>query len=480
MFRIALLVLFFVAGCGREPRIEIRDDEVSWKQLLSNAAQLGIQPFSETRLFSSSSGPVSLAGYAPVKFGDLDHGSFLEVNEVEGGYEAVLAEASGPGAVTWIHSANPVGLLHIEIDGRRSVLSARTFFSGEWLPARGPFAVETAGGFNVHFPFVHRHQMKVSVQVESKEELGSLFYQIAWNRIHSPKKIVPFDLLGLSGEKELMKQLAADWKRGDVPSRRVVGSTSLRPGKTAIMLSATGKNCIQGLGIAAKSKAQLGQLGIELIWDDRPALECPLNMLCGVSSAFGNVDSVPVQVRGSSVLIRWPMPFERSAKIRLINQGSEEVEVALSAAYGSSERQEHFCGTFARFNNLETDSYRVLTLADIPGSGRVVGCMVQVENHSGRWWGEGDPVIYLNGDPAPAWRGTGTEDYFGYAWSSNDRFQHPLRGQTKAGVLYRYHLLDTIPFTRGARFDFEAQGLGGGLMDYSALVLWYDETSSTN
>jgi hypothetical protein len=87
----------------------------------------------------------------------------------------------------------------------------------------------------------------------------------------------------------------------------------------------------------------------------------------------------------------------------------------------------------------------------------------------------------------PVHRGTGTEDYFGFAWCSNITFQHPLRGQTRAdggrsahrmASMYRYHLLDTLPFHRWAKFQMEAWGLGSGSMDYEIALMWYAEPKS--
>ncbi len=101
---------------------------------------------------------------------------------------------------------------------------------------------------------------------------------------------------------------------------------------------------------------------------------------------------------------------------------------------------------------------------------------------STQWWGEGDEIIWLDREDEPAWRGTGTEDYFGFAWCSDKTFQHPLRGQTRAegsrsrrrvAAMHRYHLLDRLPFQRRARFELEAWGLGEGYMDYDTAVLGY-------
>ena len=161
------------------------------------------------------------------------------------------------------------------------------------------------------------------------------------------------------------------------------------------------------------------------------------------------------------------------------NDGAKEVVLNIAASMDAgSKNSAKFCGKVSNHWKLPLDQLNILTLAEFLGVGRVVGSAIQVENHGSGWWGEGDPLIYLNGADLPAWRGTGTEDYFGFSWCSASCFQHPLRGQVRPGVMYRYHLLDSLPFGSGGRFDFEVTGSGDGVIDYSALLLWYEEMPS--
>jgi hypothetical protein len=163
----------------------------------------------------------------------------------------------------------------------------------------------------------------------------------------------------------------------------------------------------------------------------------------------------------------------------LKNAGVEAVSLKVSVfIQRDSFSGERFKGACSVYENLHTDYPNILTLAEVQGRGRFVGCILSVNNKSNGWWGEGDCLIRLDDDAAPAWWGTGTEDYFGFAWCSKARFVHPLRGQPSVGIMYRYHLLDTLPFQSWGQFDFEAHGRAEGLMDYSALVLWYSDIKS--
>jgi len=132
--------------------------------------------------------------------------------------------------------------------------------------------------------------------------------------------------------------------------------------------------------------------------------------------------------------------------------------------------------------SLALNTRNIITLGTLSGPGHIAGCCLRVDSRSATWWGEGDEIIWLDRYDEPSWRGTGTEDYFGFAWCSDTVFDHPLRGQTRAdgsrsnrriASMHRYHLLDRLPFQRFARFDMEAWGLSDGFMDYETTLLWY-------
>ena len=69
---------------------------------------------------------------------------------------------------------------------------------------------------------------------------------------------------------------------------------------------------------------------------------------------------------------------------------------------------------------LPTRPFRDWHVAGIQGQGHLVGTVLDVENPpAAAWWGEGDEKIYVDGEAFPSLFGTGTEDYFGYAWSTH-------------------------------------------------------------
>jgi hypothetical protein len=131
---------------------------------------------------------------------------------------------------------------------------------------------------------------------------------------------------------------------------------------------------------------------------------------------------------------------------------------------------------------LATRPFRDWHIGTLEGSGHQVGTMLDVENPpSAAWWGEGDEKISIDGEPFPSLFGTGTEDYFGFAWSTPETFAHAYHAQTLApgtgfaGLfsMNRFHILDPIPFSRSLRFDLEIWHWSDTTIAADALLYWY-------
>ena len=104
------------------------------------------------------------------------------------------------------------------------------------------------------------------------------------------------------------------------------------------------------------------------------------------------------------------------------------------------------------------------------------------------WWGEGDEKFFVDGEKYPSTFGTGSEDYFGYAWAAEPPFARfessyaamnamPLNGNGQTSVM-RFHVADNIPFQK--RFEafiekYKADQWGnGGRCVYSVVPYWYE------
>lgn len=185
------------------------------------------------------------------------------------------------------------------------------------------------------------------------------------------------------------------------------------------------------------------------------------------------------------------MPFEKSAKFELRNFGKQAVDVALQATfepYHWTDRSMHFHAKW-RTETLHTRPFRDWTYCDIKGKGVFVGDMLTLVNSVRDWWGEGDEKIFVDGESFPSWFGTGSEDYYSYAWSDPKPFQHPYHNQTRCDgpgnrgwtSVNRFHILDNIPFEKSFRFDMEFWHWKPNIdVPYAATSYWYARPGATD
>ena len=98
------------------------------------------------------------------------------------------------------------------------------------------------------------------------------------------------------------------------------------------------------------------------------------------------------------------------------------------------------------------------------------------------WWGEGDEKFFVDGEKFPSTIGTGSEDYFGYAWSSGKVFVRPLHGQTIAnrGQIsdFRWHISDSVPFQQS--FEADIEKYFGPMTRYASTTFWYLSEGGTD
>jgi hypothetical protein len=505
---LAFCVLTMVTGCRQEPIDSpsvTLPAGVSWASMLSDAADLRtlagpVDAGASSRMSSSCSdtGKVILANLAPQILGDMDHGFFPEVVDDQAGVRATLAEFDGPGAVTWVWSANPSGALELFIDGQKTPalrMSFTDFLGGRFLPVREPYASVTSLGHNLHFPIVHAKHCKLVLRVPRRADLAELFYQVAWQSLPATADIHPFDVAEIGRDPRLLKQfarriLAASKTSGPLSAAGTTLKTtecSLGPGQSSEVFRAKGAGAIAGIRVTAPSKEDVKGLWLEGTWDGTSTLRAPLHMLAGVSAEVEDTESLPATVDGPQVTLRWFMPYAADGRLMVSNAAARPCTMMVDVwtqPIDAARYPLRFHANFLHNKGLRTDGGNILTLAEEPGPGRFVGCVLGVDSRSDQWWGEGDHLIWLDNQDRPAWHGTGTEDYFGFAWCSQGIFNHPFRGQPRVAgsrahriaQMHRYHLLDRLPFQRWGRFQFEAWGLGSGEMDWMSSVMWYSAT----
>jgi len=120
------------------------------------------------------------------------------------------------------------------------------------------------------------------------------------------------------------------------------------------------------------------------------------------------------------------------------------------------------------------------------GRGRLCGVMLHVWNPKGGWWGEGDEKFFVDGEKFPSTFGTGSEDYFGYAWCNPGLFQRAFHNQTISMgnrghiSVNRWHITDNIPFQKSFEATIEKYYPNKKPTLYSAIAYWYQAPGGTD
>lgn len=118
----------------------------------------------------------------------------------------------------------------------------------------------------------------------------------------------------------------------------------------------------------------------------------------------------------------WAMPFAVHAHITVENQGDEPISAFFYqidyCKYDAHAQQPAYFHAQWRRQSITEKGKDFVVLDKVSGSGRYVGTYLALTTLERYWWGEGEMKFFIDGDEEyPTICGTGTEDYFGGAWS---------------------------------------------------------------
>jgi hypothetical protein len=172
--------------------------------------------------------------------------------------------------------------------------------------------------------------------------------------------------------------------------------------------------------------------------------------------------------------------------VEITTDGAAERQVEVSVTHAPLARPAAGLGRFhAKWHRdafLPAEPERKIdwTMLKTEGRGRFLGVMLHVWNPKGTWWGEGDEKFFVDGEKFPSTIGTGSEDYFGYAWCAAELFQNAYHNQTfvksnnKGHIsVNRWHVTDNIPFQKSFEGAIEKYYPNSKPTLYAAIVYWY-------
>ncbi|MHC4122391.1 MAG: DUF2961 domain-containing protein [Planctomycetota bacterium] len=417
------------------------------------------------------------------------------------GDEFVFAEMEGPGVIWRIWSAGPKeGHLKIYLDGDKEPaidLPFEDYFTKKHKPFNYSSLVHTvAAGKNCYIPIPYQKSCKVTA-----EKNWGMYYLIDYTTFPKGTKVPTFTQ-ELSEEElkaldETNKKLSkcgfnpGGNRKGEKVERKTI---TIPASKTVTIAELTGKRAITGIkvtmepAIRPKDYDTLRELVFSINWDDEtnPSVWTPLGDFFGTGPGANMYKSFPMGMTKDGFYSNWYMPFENKAVLKLENQGKSAKKVNFTIHHAPLQRPIKQLGRFHAkwhgdmFLPEREDRQPDWTILKTKGKGRYCGVMLHVWNPLGNWWGEGDEKFFIDGEEFPSFFGTGSEDYFGYAFCVPQLFTNCYHNQTlnekgNAGHISvnRWHITDNIPFHKSFDGYIEKYFLNSRPTEYDCIAYWY-------
>lgn len=455
-------------------------------------------------------------------YANKDQSQFLRSEQISGRTEDVMMDVQGPGAIVrwWITMAGPHvgrGTIRVYLDGETEptlegnvydLISRQTLAPAPLSESLSPDAEEGRRGHNLYLPIPYAKSCKVTFEREAE---GAFYYAINYRTYGPDATVETFTLDQLAAQRPAVEALAQRLTQGviidlDETQTHEVAARTLAPGEE-ISLELTGPAAVRKLALrlgADDHNQALRSTALKIDFDGERSVWVPVGEFFGIGYRMTPHRSVVTQSDSQGTIsATWIMPFEASAKITVINHGDQPVDVtAFTAHVGPwewDERSLRFHATWFELRHMQTENgHRDRIGRDINfvtvtgGPGKLVGDNLTLYNAGLAWWGEGDEKIYIDGESFPSHFGTGTEDYYGYAWCRPEEFDHPFvvqpwgegnHNQKCNGgytVNSRWRGLDAIPFTSSLRFDMELWHWHQTTMNYAPATFFYARPGATH
>ncbi len=317
------------------------------------------------------------------------------------------------------------------------------------------------------------------------------------------------EVLSLSRLRNYKTRRSASWDRsgGNGDAVRV------EPGQTATLLDITGAGVVTHIWftIASSDRHHLKNLVLRAWWDGEstPSVEAPIGDFYGLClGEYCTYQSALLTVAPVKALNAYfEMPFANAAKITVTNEGKVRTDAlyfaidyvtlaSLPADVGrlhAQYRQEAPCKGWS--NDWDNNGSQLVNdkknlngegnyvFLEATGRGHFVGVTHGVVQNQEGWFGEGDDMIFIDGDAMPTINGTGTEDYYNGAWDfGSQAFSYPHNGAPMMidaeringrYCLYRWHIESPITFEKSIRVTMEHGHANVRSDNFYTVAYWY-------
>ena len=414
--------------------------------------------------------------------------------------QLVFAEMEGPGCIWRIWSATPkAGRVRIYLDGAKEPavdLPFLSYFDRKNEPFTRPALVHTvAMGWNNYTPIPYQKSCRIVA-----EEGWGQYYQFVYTTFAKGTQVPTF-----KRELSAVENAALDAANQRLSRCDPRDTAKGRPHSSVERwLSANGgmENLrLDGPGAISSFRLKfdppftpadhdaLREFILQIKWDGEaaPSVWTPLGDFFGTAPGANPYQSLPCGLTEDGWwYANWFMPFAKNAELTVKNDSKTArkitLEVYTQPLKGDAAKYARFHAKWHRDQFLPTEKERSIDwpILKTTGHGRFVGVMLHIWNPRGSWWGEGDEKFFVDGEKFPSTIGTGSEDYFGYAWCSPLLFQNAYHNQTRNDgnnkghvSVNRWHIADQIPFQKTFEADIEKYYANSRPTLYASTVYWY-------
>ena len=314
----------------------------------------------------------------------------------------------------------------------------------------------------------------------------------------TPEPAAPEELFALARLRSYRNQRSSSWDRTGGNDDWIV----VDPGTTATLLDIEGAGVITHVWFTINSPdpMHLKNLVLRAWWDGEasPSVETPIGDFFGLGlGEYFVYQSALLAVAPIKALNSYfQMPFATAARMAVTNEGTQAVRSLYFAIdyatlpnlpgdlgrFHAQYRQAAPCqGIVSDGKNLSgRDNYVFLEAA---GKGHFVGVTQAVLQNQNGWFGEGDDMIFVDGNAMPTINGTGTEDYYNGAWDfGGQAFANLHQGAPyvvdpeRIGgryCLYRWHLEGPIAFEKSIKVTIEHGTANDRSDNFYSTAYWY-------
>ncbi len=198
----------------------------------------------------------------------------------------------------------------------------------------------------------------------------------------------------------------------------------------------------------------------------------------------------------------FPMPFSHGARLELVNEGKDRISnVWYHIDYEKLKKVGQNVGRFhaqwrhespttavGEWKNVvlhdgkNPDGSENYVILDAEGHGNFAGYFLNIDNQQGDWYGEGDDMIFIDGESwPPSYHGTGSEEIFGGGACPNIEYAGPYTGFYMIGnpdwtgkvSMYRFYIADPVRFRKSIHVTIEHGHANNMENYYSTTAFWY-------